>query len=491
MTERAYRPGQRLLRWRNLRLLLLAPVLPFALWACGGHPLAQPTPAPESQIDRIYELNPLRELDLIFVIDNSGSMTEEQANLRRNFPDFMRELENIMGGLPDTRIAVVSTNMGAGPTAPGRECPVLGDKGAFQAKAGCGLDTSKNGFFLTVDGKGAKNFTGDLSTVFSCMASLGNDGCGFEHQLQSLRAALAASDPTSTIAVTNRGFLRKDAFLGIVILSDEDDCSGEPDATFYKDPVPGQSGSLRCTFLGHVCDNKPIPASKDFKTTLGACKPYERQASEKLSHLINVQEFVQFIKNLKGGNEDKIIVSSIIGWNENPQTTYGLHEARVTGGTELELQPVCSLAQTGTAAPALRLAQFTKSFKYNTVDTICQADLADAMKKIGEKMAYAISASCLSATLVDTDLDKAGVQPDCQVRDLIPNGTGGFTQQVVPSCESGSTPCWELTKDSQCNGAYRTSVRRPNNAMPPLGAKQIVQCLTCTEATDPARCRNM
>ena len=158
---------------------------------------------------------------------------------------------------------------------------MLGDKGAFQAKAGCGLDASKNGFFLTVDGKGAKNFTGDLSTVFSCLASLGNEGCGFEHQLQSLRAALAASDPTSNIAVSNRGFLRKDAFLGIVILSDEDDCSGEPDATLYKDPVAGQSGSLRCTLMGHVCDGKPIPASKDFKTTLGACTPYERQEHEK------------------------------------------------------------------------------------------------------------------------------------------------------------------------------------------------------------------
>jgi hypothetical protein len=491
MTERAYRPGK-LLSGRTFRWLLLAPLVPLALWACGAHPLGQPTPEPEAQIDRIYELNPLRQLDLVFVIDNSGSMTEEQANLRRNFPDFMRVLENIMGGLPDTRIAVVSTNMGAGPTAPGRECPVLGDKGAFQVKAGCGLDASKNGFFLTTDGKGAKNFTGDLSTVFSCLASLGNEGCGYEHQLQALRAALAASEPTSNIAITNRGFLRKDAFLGIVILSDEDDCSGEPDASIYKDAVPGQSGSLRCTLVGHVCNDKPIPASKDFKTTLGACKPYERQAGEKQTHLINVQEFVSFIKGLKGGNEDKIIVSSIIGWNENPQTPYGLSERRLDGGgTELELSPVCSLAQTGTAAPALRLSQFTKSFKYNTVDTICQADLADAMKKIGEKMAYAINPSCLSATLVDTDLTKSGVQADCQVRDLIPNGTGGYTQQALPGCDSGSPPCWELMKDSQCNGAFRTVVRRPNNAMPPVDAKQIVQCLTCTEATDPARCRNM
>ena len=470
MTERGNRPGHRLLSWRNLRWLLLAPLGALALWACSSHPFASPDPAPEAQIDRLYDLNPLRQLDLLFVIDNSGSMAEEQQNLRDNFPAFMRALENIKGGLPDTRIAVVSTNMGAGPTSQGRECPVLGDKGAFQAKAGCGLDTGQNGFFLSVDGKGAKNFSGDLSSVFSCIASLGNEGCGFEHQLQSMRAALAASDPASNFAVSNRGFLRKDAFLGIVILSDEDDCSGEPDATIYRDPIAGQSGSLRCALLGHVCDDKAIPASKDFRSTLGACKPYERQDSEKATRLINVQEFVKFVKELKGGNENKIIVSSIVGWNENPQTPYGLRENRLSSGAlEIELSPVCTLAQTGTAAPALRLAQFTKSFANHTIDTICQADLADAMKEIGEKMALVIDRTCIDATLVDTDLDKAGVQPDCQVRDLLPDGKGGYTQVPIFSCDSGAETCWELTRDAAlCSGGYRTTVRRPNNAMPPL-----------------------
>ena len=472
------------------RWLLVAPLLPFALWACGALPLATPTPAPEAQIDLNYELNPLRQLDLLFVIDNSGSMQEEQTNLRNNFPDFMRALENIKGGLPDIRIGVVSSNMGAGPTMVGDGCPVLGDRGSFQAKAGCGLDTSKNPSYLSVDDKGTKNFTGQLTDVFSCMAGLGSDGCGYEHQLQSMRAGLSASDPASTSA-SNRGFLRKDAFLGIVILSDEDDCSGEPDADFYRNPMPGHSSSLRCTLLGHVCDGKAVPASKDFKSTLGACAPYERQASEKASRLINVQEFVSYVKGLKGGSDQKIIVSSIIGWNENPQTPFALREIALNGGgTDLELAPVCSLARTGSAAPALRLAQFTKSFRNNTIHTICQADLAQAMKEIGDKMALVIDRTCLDATLVDTDLDTPGVQPDCQVRDRLPDGKGGYTDQVIPRCGAGvASPCWELGQDPVCNGGFRTVVRRPNDAPPAIDSRQIVQCLSCTEATDPARCQ--
>ena len=349
--------------------------------------------------------NPLRQLDLIFLIDNSSSMAQEQANLSRNFPVFMRELENITGGLPDTRIGVISSNFGAGPGLPAPECPVYGDRGAFIVKQGCGLNSATQGFWLSVDGKGNQNFTGDLPSVFACMASLGTTGCGYEHQLQSLRAALAATDSASTISPQNRGFLRRDAFLGIVILSDEDDCSGEPTATLYQDPIPGQAGSLRCATTGHVCGGQPVVAAGDFRSTLGMCKPYERQAAELTTRLINVKEFVDFIKAIKGGNEDKILVSSIIGWAE-PETAYGIVERpSVFGGTELDLLPVCSQAETGSAAPGVRLHQFTTSFRNNTVHAICQADLSAAMKQIGEKLALVLGNTSTTTPLVTGHLD--------------------------------------------------------------------------------------
>jgi hypothetical protein len=488
MVDRGNLSAPRLLSWRTLRWPVAAVGLTLALWACGAHPLAVPEPMPESQIDRRYEVNPTRQLDLLFVVDNSGSMTEEQANLKKNFPDFMRVLENIPGGLPDTRIAVVSTNLGAGPTAVAKECPVLGDKGAFQAKAGCGLDTAKDGFFLKVDGKGTKNFTGALTDVFSCMATLGNAGCGYEHQLQSMRTALAAADPTTTIAPSNHGFLRKNAYLGIVILTDEDDCSGDGDALFYKDFVAGQSASLRCSLLGHVCNGKAVPASKDFTATLSACEPYQRQDSERTNRLINVQEFVKFVKDLKGGSDDKIIVSSIIGWSDDPQAQYALRERALTGGgVELEVSPICSQSTTGSAAPGIRMFNFTKSFQHHTVHRICQADLKQAMEQIGQKMAAVFDPNCLKADLVDTDLTKTGVQPDCQVSDRVPNGSGGYTSQPLPGCASGVTPCWDLRQDDMCSG-YRIVVTRPGNEMPPPDTVQSVQCLTCNEATDPQRC---
>ena len=321
------------------------------------------------------------------------------------------------------------------------------------------------------------------------MASLGTTGCGYEHQLQSLRAALAAStNPMFGLSPQNRNFIRKDAFLGIVILSDEDDCSGEPAATFYQEPVAGQAGSLRCATLGHVCGGQAVPLSKDFRTTVGSCKPYERQANEVNSRLINVKDFVDFVKGIKNGNEDKIIVSSIIG-TAAADAAYGLVERpSVFGGTELDLAPICSQAETGAAAPGLRLQQFTSSFRNNTVATICQASLSNAMKQIGEKFALVLENTCITTPLVDTDTTRTGVQPDCQVRDRFPRDEGGFVEQPLPNCELAVSPCWELTPDRACGSGYRTTVRRPNNAPPPPNTLQVVQCLTCTDGSDPLRC---
>src|SRR5438105_4446969 len=55
-----------------------------------------------------------RNLDLLFVIDNSGSMKEEQTGLAANFPKFIQVLQQVQGGLPDVHMGVVSSNMGAG-----------------------------------------------------------------------------------------------------------------------------------------------------------------------------------------------------------------------------------------------------------------------------------------------------------------------------------------------------------------------------------------
>jgi hypothetical protein len=330
-------------------------------------------------------LGPSSQLDLVFVIDNSSGTREEQENLGRAFPAFLEALRAAPGGMPDLRIGIVSTNFGSGPSFPSPECIPLGDRGRFQVRPACGLDPAVGGSFLTVDGQGKTNFMGSLPEVFSCLALLGTAGCGYEHQLQSLRAAIA--DPP--VNSENRGFVRADARLGIVILSDEDDCSGEPDATFYGEPSPGQAGSLRCALLGHVCNGQAVPPMAEFQASLSACAPYVRSPAERSTRLINVQEFVDYVMAIKSGRPDNIVVSTIIGWNDSPDAKYRIIErpGGFGGGTEIDIAPACAANETGNAGPGVRLHTFARSFPHHTVHSICTGDLTPAMREIGRKMA--------------------------------------------------------------------------------------------------------
>jgi hypothetical protein len=500
------------LGWRHIRWVLAAATVPLALWACNAHPLEQPKPAPEQQTDLVYEVNPVRKLDLLFVVDNSNSMMQEQANLKKNFPDFMNELTKIQGGVPDLHIAVVSSNVGAGPTQPAAECPPGGDRGAFQIgdhktpPADCGLDPGKDGYFLTVDGTGKTNFEAQgglpkLPELFGCMATLGIQGCGYEHHLLSMYFALDGK--TNTAQGRNGGFLRDDAYLGIVVIADEDDCSGSPSADFFKDAIGGQSGSLRCALKGHTCNGQEI-AAMPFSTNLNSpplkagdppqvnCSPYERKAGEENSRLIDVKFFSDFVKSLKY-SQDKILVSTVIGWSDSLDAKYALKEINTTRGLELDLAPICEDAATGSAAPGIRLHSFAKSFANNTVHPICNADLKQAMTEIGVKLRTILENTCITSPLFDTDEKTPDIQADCQVFDQVPvNGKAGSYKDVaILPCESktgGPRPetCWELKKDPMCMSGYRTTVDRPTPADP--GTLQSIRCLTCPVGSTDPRC---
>ena len=72
-------------------------------------------------------------------------------------------------------------------------------------------------------GKWLERTDPNVDGTFSCVAKVGDDGPGIEMPL--LAAEMAFSDAVASGA--NTGFLRDDALLALVILTDEDDCSQE------------------------------------------------------------------------------------------------------------------------------------------------------------------------------------------------------------------------------------------------------------------------
>src|SRR5690606_27602561 len=89
---------------------------------------------------------PNRNLDILFVIDSSPSMFDEQEALAASFPKMMDALSTLEGGLPDLHIGVITTDMGVQngtgilppPLDPG--CALVGDDGQLRQIPELGSD---------------------------------------------------------------------------------------------------------------------------------------------------------------------------------------------------------------------------------------------------------------------------------------------------------------------------------------------------------------
>ena len=94
----------------------LAALLGTAVQAgCPSRDVSKVDPRQATEQNKEIPINLSRDLDLLFVIDNSISMKQEQDSLSANFPDFIDILEGIEGGLPSLHLGVVSSDMGMCP----------------------------------------------------------------------------------------------------------------------------------------------------------------------------------------------------------------------------------------------------------------------------------------------------------------------------------------------------------------------------------------
>jgi hypothetical protein len=164
-------------------------------------------------------------MDILFVIDDSGSMGEEQNNLITNFPKFIEVLDNYkteQGTQLEYRVGVTTTGVNrnykekilAG--MPAIPTSSSGPDGALQGQTNCGLTSP------WIDGPGPT-----VTTDFSCAALVGTMGSASEMPFAAMEAAL---EKQSAPGMPNEGFYRKneDSLLVVVMITDEDDCSIEP-----------------------------------------------------------------------------------------------------------------------------------------------------------------------------------------------------------------------------------------------------------------------
>jgi len=331
---------------------------------------------------------PTRKVDMLFVIDDSSEMGLQQETLLRNFPVFMQRLMDAPG-LPDLHIAVISTDMGAGDGSIA-SCDATGGKnGVFQymPRGACSVSGLAPGAtFIAEDGTN-RNYTGSLSDVFSCIAALCEDGCSFEHQLAAITRALGADGRPAPLE--NQGFLRPDAFLFIVVLSNEDDCSAMPGSNLYDTTMNtnlastlGPPANFRCNEFGHLCNGSKPPrlapnGMAGDTLTLDGCV-----SAEGAGMLIPVADVAAALRSLKPFTDQQIVVAAIGG----PPTPYTInwHNPYLTdAGPWPEMTQSCSRSDASWADPAVRITQWVQSFGENGYFvSICNDDYGPALDRI-------------------------------------------------------------------------------------------------------------
>lgn len=217
---------------RALRPRVAAPAL-LLLFACTQYSFERVVPEKLKQAKVVVPAAKPRPADILFVVDNSGSMEDKQDNIARNFDAFIDEI----AGAGDYRIAIVTGD--TSPSMDGFEQTgnyVLSYKSTEPytltgfSRRSCTLVTEatsgahvKHGCFRGGGRKSDWVITSDMPReqqieLFRQNVHVGT--CtGGEEALNGMLLALENTRPGRC----NEGFLRDDANLVIVILTDEDD----------------------------------------------------------------------------------------------------------------------------------------------------------------------------------------------------------------------------------------------------------------------------
>ena len=294
------------------------------------------------------------EIDLLFVIDNSGTMGEEQLNLAANLPLLVEQLQNLTDSEgnpvnPSVQIMVTTTDMGHPLCTPFQKADYTPRQGApvyegcnarinrftgldvqdpvtipEACTQNCAADIAPGDQFIRFDAQGSNVPNDDIGAALSCIGPQGIDGCGYEAPLESMVQAInpeacwnnpdqdkCANDPEWSNL--KRGFLRPDATLAIAIVTDELDCSVAPPGgfTYFTDDDThwnqnpeieiSQATSAVCWNAGVQCEDGDGDGV------------YEACASSDNDVLHPVDRYVSYLRYLKEEQNKEVVMLGILG----------------------------------------------------------------------------------------------------------------------------------------------------------------------------------
>ncbi len=439
------------------------------LSACLDHPLKPVEYDKSEEAENTVAIAINKDVDVLFVIDNSGSMAEEQALLSKNFASFIGvlEAEDVSANY---RLGITTTDAG------NPRCPSTTPENGTLVLSSC-LDRIATGEFkygtddfsstcsdfctkgdkdLTVrptttlyDDKPAprkwierietqSNISGVASNVeaFQCYGPQGVAGCGFESHLESMYKALAKAEDKGSVA--NFGFLRPAAILSIVVITDEADCSYQQaqkdvfvgNKVYWNDPNDPQPTSSLCWKAGVECSGGSPNECHSANWGLSADKTTAVvDVPDAEAILKPVSEYISFVKTIEAAKKDidenqRILVSMIAGvpvGYDTRATELIYQDALPTDFPKFPnyqenfgIGPGCIIGSPtdpdSTAVPPVREREFAEAFidadaAERNLYSICQDDYSGALKSIADKIRDQIKPACMPNCVRDTNPD--------------------------------------------------------------------------------------
>ncbi|MGZ3439742.1 MAG: hypothetical protein ACXVDD_09500 [Polyangia bacterium] len=462
----------------------IAAVIAAALCtACFDPPVATPQTRVTQETPIRVPQNPQNKVDILFMVDNSLSMDAMQAELRGKFGSFLSVFDDLAaaGTFADLHIGVVTSDFGAGDKATAGGCDAYGggQHGFLQkigaAATGCSGPATTPFISYAYGAAGATHNLPagqTLAQTFTCMATVGSRGCGFEHQLESVYAAL-------TNTVENAGFVRDDALLAVVFVTNEDDGSAPPTARIYEADDAGAHGAYdtyRQTRYGIACGNPLVPPPYgDSGGPLAGCEAAPDLAGEMIGQEFDVSRYITLLTQpikrggLKRDPRNDVILVGLDGTLTDPQIIL----AKSTSGTGVapepayvpcapldertclvKLQHSCqnAVAPAFFADPPVRLHAVLAAATKHVEASICgddptrAPDFSQVLGEVAKLIGRDLSPGCIPALLSDSE------HPDCVVEDVTTDDNGQDHIAEIPRCDlaMGAFPCWRVEDKAAC-----------------------------------------
>jgi hypothetical protein len=540
------------------RILSLVVALAGAA-GCNDHPIKAVELEREQGGERQFAVSLDRDVDVLFVIDNSRSMAVEQATLARNFASFLAPLEE-PGVDANYRVAITTTDNGSlskwcsSPDGGNfrltscRSRPeefVDENSGIDELQAGC-LDVCAHDEIEILPtttredpqakprpwierNAGRTNLPEGISPAeaFSCFGPQGVTGCGFESTLETMRRGLQqAGDAAST----EYGFLRPNAILAVVIVTDEEDCS----ARYHDIPDPWDPDGSRalwsdlnatgstptsevCWFGGVTCEDNGDGTKSCHAADIGA--DGDPVADPEDAVLFPLERYVDFLDGITASKQElhdnrQVLVAVIAG----VPIGYAGGDLSYADGTDTEFRrqngigPGC-VSEGGEAVPPVRLLEFaqaTQADGENNLFSICQDDYSAALTQVADAIRRQVQPGCVPECVLDEDPLEPGLQHVCTIEQTSVDADGIEHSDVLLECEvdgeelvvpdgedtcyvskhdlDGATPSTvdDMVQDCRERGAnLQITIAHRDPSAAPSGAQYLADCrLSLNRALD-------